>query len=200
MVYKHIVFDMGGVLIENSGFIKMFDWMENCRMDLNELFKMWLFSPSVRSFEGGQISPEVFGEQIVKEFSLKITPEQFISEFGHFVKGFFPGVEDLLIKLSNKYPLSILSNTNEIHWNMVLQQSNIDKYIKRSFLSYQIGKLKPDRSMFLYVVNELGCQPSDIIFFDDSQTNVDAAKEVGIAGVYVKDFNVLHKEAIKLLV
>ncbi|MDO9109947.1 MAG: HAD-IA family hydrolase [Desulfatirhabdiaceae bacterium] len=33
---------------------------------------------------------------------------------------------------------------------------------------------------FRYVVNALSCEPSEILFLDDSQMNVDAARRVGM--------------------
>jgi len=54
-----VLFDVGGVLVEPSGVATMLTWMDN-RVSAEELWEMWLTSPTVRSFETGKLSAEEF--------------------------------------------------------------------------------------------------------------------------------------------
>ena len=40
--------------------------------------------------------------------------------------------------------------------------------------------VKPDVEIFTHIVEDLACQPSDVLYFDDNQLNVDAALECGL--------------------
>jgi putative hydrolase of the HAD superfamily len=48
------------------------------------------------------------------------------------------------------------------------------------FASHLTGKLKPDRESFEHVLQSLNCDPSAILFLDDNEMNVKAARSIGI--------------------
>lgn len=50
----------------------------------------------------------------------------------------------------------------------------------RSFYSYQLGLVKPDLRYFKAIVAELALAPEDILFIDDAERNVAAAREAGL--------------------
>ena len=66
------------------------------------------------------------------------------------------------------------------------------------FSSANIGYLKNDPKYFRYVLKELKkVQPDEILFWDDSQDNIDNARNVGIQAHFYKNFedfkNKIHK-------
>lgn len=46
--------------------------------------------------------------------------------------------------------------------------------------SFQLRMAKPDPAIFHYTLDKLGAQPSETLFLDDKQVNVDAARALGI--------------------
>jgi FMN phosphatase YigB (HAD superfamily) len=50
----------------------------------------------------------------------------------------------------------------------------------RMFLSYEIGHLKPSPDAFLHAIRCLGVAAPNVLFIDDSATNVTAAAALGI--------------------
>lgn len=70
-------------------------------------------------------------------------------------------------------------------------------YIRRSFpwledfdvkvFSYDVGLIKPEAAIYEECIRRLGVKPSESIFVDDIQVNVEAAKKVGINGVFFHD-------------
>ena len=85
----------------------------------------------------------------------------------------------------------MLSNINELH------EIEIDKRLKREldivdfrsnyfdkvYYSHLIGMRKPDAEIYSFVHGDLGVTPSDILFIDDLESNIEAAKEAGWNGV-----------------
>ena len=49
-----------------------------------------------------------------------------------------------------------------------------------------MGRLKPDRDCFDYVIGKLNCDSSAILFLDDNELNVVAAQKAGIHACKVK--------------
>lgn len=182
--YEYILFDLGGVLVELALQEKMLEWMER-RITLDEFNNKWLLSKAVRSFESGLITSSEFARSIIEEFDLPVNEEEFISGFMNFIKGFFDGMEELLRKLSKDYTLACLSNTSELHWTKLCNDYDMDGMIKHSFLSYKTGINKPDKEAFLNVIKVLDTEADKILFFDDNQLNVDAARQVGMTAYRV---------------
>lgn len=57
---------------------------------------------------------------------------------------------------------------------------------ERLCASRLLGGIKRDPAVYRKVAEDLGCDPTDMAFFDDSLTNVQAARETGMAGHRVR--------------
>ena len=197
---RYILFDLGGVLVELVGVPTVLKWMNN-RVDEDELWKMWLCSPAIREFESGRITSREFAEAVIAEFEFCVDADKFIEEFIYFPKGFYTGVKELLEELKSKYTLAVLSNTNELHWDRMYSENNMEDLISFNFPSHKTGFMKPDKEAFLHVIKELECEPDEILFFDDNQVNVDAAQSTGMKAFRVRGFCELEQalQELKLI-
>jgi len=54
------------------------------------------------------------------------------------------------------------------------------------FASFDIGLMKPDKSAFEYVIQQMGVPPHEILFLDDTVINIEAAQACGMQAVQVK--------------
>ena len=72
-------------------------------------------------------------------------------------------------------------------------------FFKKIFVSFELGFLKPDLRAYSFVAEKLGVKPSDIVFVDDKEENVDAAKKAGMAGIVFKDAVQLKKELARFI-
>jgi putative hydrolase of the HAD superfamily len=86
----------------------------------------------------------------------------------------------MLALLAPRCTLACLSNTNSVHWPHMRDTLRLSGLLHRYYLSHEIGHLKPARAAFEYVLADLGCTPSRVVFFDDNQLNGDTAQAVGI--------------------
>lgn len=184
---EYIMFDIGGVLVELMGVPKILRWMNN-RVDRNELDRMWLFSPAVRNFEIGRITAEQFAVEMINEFNFSVSPEEFLKEFLYFPSKLKPGASELLLKLSENYSLACLSNTNELHWNRLCCEDCIESLFRYNFPSHKTGYMKPDIEAFRHAIKSMGCNADKILFLDDNQINIDAAKQTGMRAIRVNGF------------
>ena len=187
MNIKVILFDIGGVLVELAGAKRLIELMGG-NITHEELSKRWFHSEYVRLYESGQCSTDIFAEGVVRELDMDISPDDFISEFPLYVKDFFPGVTELLRELAPKYTLACLSNTSIAQWTSLRERILINQYFRHSFLSYEIGLLKPELGIYTYTIEKLSCRPDEIIFFDDNDANVQTALKSGMAAYRVAGF------------
>lgn len=179
-----IMFDLGGVLVQLTGVDRMIEWTQGL-IPVEDLWVRWLASPGVKAFETGKSTPEDFSIAMKNEFDLTVGPEQFIKEFAGWSNSLYPGVTELLEKLSSSRKLVSLSNTNCLHWNYFLDNLEFLDYFDFNFPSHQTGFVKPDAEAFLNVVDTLECPAERILFFDDTHYNIESAKNLGIEAVHV---------------
>ena len=177
--YDVVLVDLGGVVAEFRGITSLRRPSAD-PMTREEASRRWLASPSARAFESGRCSPEEFASGIVKEWSLPLTPNELVAEFREWTRGLLPGARELLEELGPVITLACFSNTNELHWERFRQEFRGDQLFHRRYLSHEIGYVKPDRQAFDYVISDLAVPAERILFFDDSEPNVEAGREVGL--------------------
>ena len=183
---KLFVFDLGRVILpfEIKPIIPTLHAYSRRKNELTvadmqaELFD-W-FTGSYIPYETGEISTERFFSDVVKRFDLEMTIEQFSAMWN----GIFSEdqkVCGLIKRLKSKgYPLFLLSNTNELHFDYVLGSFPIVAEFDELILSYKLGTRKPLRSIYEEIFKRAHVQPSEVLFIDDMEENVAAAAEMGI--------------------
>lgn len=77
-----------------------------------------------------------------------------------------------------------LSNTNERHWELLAPASGPAHYpavlaLEHRFASHLLGLNKPEVGIFSEFQQQIGARASDIVFFDDTRENVEAARLQG---------------------
>jgi glucose-1-phosphatase len=178
-----VVFDLGGVLAEFGGVVRMraLSGID----DDEELWRRWLTCEWVRRFERGACSAEAFAAGVVADWELAVTAEAFLAEFGEWLVGPLPGAEALVAETRESVPVAVLSNTNEVHWRAGAHRWPLLELFDRAFLSFEIGMVKPDAEIFSHVVGALGAEPDRVLVLDDNQLNVDQARDVGLRAARV---------------
>jgi len=89
------------------------------------------------------------------------------------------------------FPIAILSNTCEAHWEFAKANfAAIDQMFDERVLSYEENSMKPDGKIYQSAIamakRLVGCETGEIFFVDDKQENVDAAIAAGMqAELYV---------------
>jgi glucose-1-phosphatase len=179
---KVLVFDLGGVLIDNSGPDRLAAMLPH-DSESGDIRLRWLASPAVRQFERGQISANEFASSLVKEWGLRLGPHEFIKEFAMWLKDFYPGTRELLTSLKSRHRVLCLSNSNEVHWARFPELPTLFEF---ALSSHQIGHVKPDREAFQCVLDKTSARPEDVYFFDDMLPNVQAARGIGMNAFQVE--------------
>lgn len=185
---SHLVFDLGGVIIELRGPPILNEWT-GANETPEAVWEKWLTSNAPRAFESGQIDKDTFASMIVDELSLTISDKEFLDYFTSVPIGPYAGARELLHTLKPRYTTALFSNSNAIHWERKMNEMKLGSLFEYHFASHLMEKVKPDIEAFEEVVNELSVSPSRILFFDDNQLNVDAAREVGMNASRVVGFD-----------
>ena len=176
---KQIWFDFGNVFIpvfpENTK-----DGFNNCGVQLSDEH----FTELHHSFEVGEIDQRTFFQSIASSCkylqSTSCVKRAWNGMLGDFQDDLF-----YLKKLGNSYDLALVSNTNETHIDAIATAvgpflwSNFTEAFDALFLSYEIHERKPNRSYFEKVAKAMNAEPNEVLFIDDTQSNLDSAAAMG---------------------
>ncbi|MBN4078410.1 HAD-IA family hydrolase, partial [Gammaproteobacteria bacterium AH-315-C21] len=64
------------------------------------------------------------------------------------------------------------------------------------FPSHETGLIKPDHNAFENITDSLSLQPNEVLFIDDNEINVNAAKEVGFLACQAKGIDAARRGLI----
>lgn len=190
-----IIFDFGDIFInldkqatvEGLKKLGLSEWNE----DLNQ-YNM--------QFEKGEISQEEFLLGIQKHIPNASFVE--ILEAWNAILLDFPLYRlEFLQKLSKKYRLFLLSNTDSIHIETFEQETGISFYsdfyqcFEKVYFSFEIGMRKPDAEIFNYLIQKHELSVKNTLFVDDKKENTDAALSLGF---HVWNLQVGQEDVINL--
>ena len=178
-----VVFDLGGVLADFGGVGPM---RELARIDSDaELWRRWLTCEWVRRFERGHCSAEEFAAGFLDEWQIDVDPATFLTDFRGWLVGPYDGSAELVQEVATAAAVACLSNTNAVHWEAGAAKWPLFGLFDRRFLSFELGMVKPDLEIFDRVVVDLDVRPNRVLFLDDNELNVTAARQAGLAATEV---------------
>jgi len=188
-----VIFDIGRVILD-------FDHMITCRKlakysskDEEYIYDYIFNSEVLNEYEKGKITSAKMFEAISDKLGLDIPFEKFKRIWGDIFT-LKEGIEELIRRVKKAASIAVLSNTDEMHFDFIMDRVEIMKDFDWLFLSHEIGFRKPDKEIFEYIRDVTGFAPNEMIFIDDIEEFVVAAKKYGIKGILFKDIDTLAKD------
>lgn len=105
-------------------------------------------------------------------------------------------VKDLFKKIKEKNnDIKIVIATNHVSFVKDFIYKHFDNaYIDDIFISAEIHKVKPNADFYKAILDKYNIKPNELLFVDDSQTNIDGAKALKINTIKIeKDSNVSYE-------
>jgi HAD superfamily hydrolase (TIGR01509 family) len=107
-------------------------------------------------------------------------------------------VLELVERLKRRCIVACLTNT-ELEIGDLNRRRGLYRPFQRAYLSTEIGLSKPGRAIFEWVLRDLGCAGSEVVFTDDGEANVDGARAGGLHAIHYTDFDRFATELARLL-
>ena len=177
---KVVVFDVAGVLIKETWIKTMQSLLNDNSLTKADVFELWQKEECFHQYETGQLSTRQFVCLAKQALSIELNDQSFSHIFNEMIVAPFEQSEQVLKTIKQKYKLAILSNTNPLHFEKIQSQFTIYQPCDHLFLSHQMGVMKPNKQIFNRMLDTLNCRPNEVMFFDDNQPNVEAARKLGI--------------------
>lgn len=185
----NIIFDLGNVLIEWN---KEKILSKICKNDLEyNLFNQFVFQSNLWiDLDNGKISLEFLGNQLIDEMG-----HQYQDQIHELVWNWFNYVDlydevyELIKQLKKKnFQIYVLSNTSSI-FHILLDSvlSKVSSVLNGYVISCEVKMMKPQKEIYLSLVNKYQLDIKDCIFLDDLEENVEAARTLGIKAFQIKE-------------
>lgn len=186
-----LIFDCFGVLVLDS--LQFFKNLNQSPEQFNycaDLFKQ---------LEYGFISSEEFIDEIAKNFNLeKAEVVRILQNRGNLNRDLLKFLKE---KTAQGSKVAIISNVAQYSFEKEFwgNLTGVEREIfDQIILSGNEGISKPDPKIFEITLERLNENPENCIFIDDSPTNVEAARRLGMAGIIYQNFNQFEQEMEEL--
>ena len=194
---KNYIFDLGGVLLD----IRMKNAYERfvaLGLPPAELEPGGFVYKLMEDYQLGYVTSAEFCEQVASKCvsssntrcaALPKTPRDIEEAWNSICLGIADRKLQALRhlrKTESVASVSLLSNTNELHWECCCKNwfnangNKPEDFFDRIFLSQELHLQKPDPEIFKTAIRELGASPAETIFLDDSAVNTAAAATCGL--------------------
>lgn len=191
--FKAVLFDLGGVLIDIDYRATERAFEQLGVSDFKERYTQLAQNELFDRFECGEISPQHFVNLLLPFAQSGTSPNQVVTAWNAMLGSFPLEKIRLLERLSTTTPLFMLSNTNELHWIEVkrawqkVTTQPMQHFFSAIYLSHEIGKRKPHPETFIWVCEQMGFEPADVLFIDDSPQHIEGATQAGLQVHYYQD-------------
>ncbi|ESK91653.1 HAD-like protein [Moniliophthora roreri MCA 2997] len=105
---------------------------------------------------------------------------------------------DLIRQLKPGRKVYAMSNISAPDWEVLRTKPSDWEIFDRVFTSASAGERKPDLGFYRHVLKETGADSARTIFVDDKESNVAAARSLGIHGIVYDDFESVQRGLMEL--
>lgn len=201
---KHIIFDLGGVLLNIDYQLTEQAFVELGVKNFPEMYSQLKQTSLFDDYETGRISEDDFVEKLQQAAQTDINKVDIIDAWNAMLLDFPTRRLQILQQLRTYYDMVLLSNTNQTHeaaFNKILMDSHtipsIAAFFDRVYLSHRVGMRKPDTEIFSRIINECSFTPEHTLFIDDSPQHVEGAKKLGIQTIWLEKGMTIEKDIFK---
>lgn len=184
---RMVVFDIGGVLV------RIAPWAEAhaaCGLGPGQLPPLETFLPQLsllnQAYDRGELGPDEYEAKVVTAAGGRYSTEDVRIVHAAVCRAEYPGLHAIFDDLEAAgLKIGILSNTNVLHWERLagLRDGGAEyPLIARAahlHASFLLRCAKPDRRIYEAFAHAAAASPSQILFFDDLERNVEGARLAG---------------------
>lgn len=178
-----VCFDLGGVVIRICR-----TWAEGCAaagLDVREEARWRQARPARKAlivqYQTGRIDGATFARKASALVGGLYSPAEIMGIHRAWLLDEYEVIGSVVDRLHEAgIDTAALSNTNHEHWVQMGEYPAVMR-IHHHLPSHHLGLDKPDSSIYRLAERRLGYAGREILFFDDTQENITAAREVGWA-------------------
>ena len=183
---RAIIFDIGRVLIRIDVGRAMNGLASGLSISAQELWSAIEKDPRWKDWQEGRISARDWHLHMQRRFGGSATFEQFTAAWNLVLDPEPIHSNQLFEKLSRKYKLALLSNTDPIHVAYMEPHYDFFSYFPSRIYSSAVGATKPSPIIYQEALKACRVRAEEAVYIDDIAAYVTAAEQLGMAGIQFK--------------
>ena len=187
---KALLFDLGGVIV-NLDYHKTTNAFETIGLkDADRLFNQFNQSEIFDAVETGALSSEEFIRLVQNQIPGRTSASDIKEAWNAMILDFEKHKLEQIKRYSEKIPCYLLSNTNQIHLEYIHELlhetpfKGLELLFEKCYYSHVIGKRKPHKETFEWVLNDMDYAPENVLFIEDSPQHIEGAKKTNLNTLY----------------
>ena len=196
-----VLFDIGGVIIDlnldstRHELLKKYGMPEGVFEEITRAsFERQPWSPTERATIGS-ITTDEYVEEFRRGCENGVSTSTIKSNLESVVGAERPEMVELIRGLSKSTRVAAFTNTIALHWSLLTDPNRFSFFslVEKVVASHILGLAKPTPEAFHGVCRILAVDPKDVLFIDDTERNVAAAKELGMTSTQYTSFSDLRQ-------
>ena len=180
---RAIIFDIGRVLVRLDIAGAMGGLAGMISLTPQETWAAIEHDPRWRDWQEGRMSPRDWQLHICRRLGVNLTFEHF-SEIWNRVLDPTPLLDGAFLeRLSKRYCLAVLSNTDPIHVAELEKRFDFFRFFKHRIYSCVVGASKPSPLIFRAALQACKTTADNAIYIDDIPAYAEAARQLGMTGI-----------------
>ncbi|HVS32342.1 MAG TPA: HAD family phosphatase [Thermoanaerobaculia bacterium] len=175
------LFDLGNTIIKLAYERVLENVCREATSTRDELLQILEQPGGYRDMERGTVTFWDFYESVCEKAGYRGSIRDFHETWSDFFEGPIAGIEHVLERVREKYRIAFLSNSNEVHAEVIPRKyAALFRPTDKFLFSYRFGVAKPDPEIYRAALQAIEATAGDTVFVDDLIENVIAARRVGI--------------------
>jgi putative hydrolase of the HAD superfamily len=184
------MFDADGVVIQSQMF--SYKFAQEFNINISELDNF--FKTDFQECLVGKSDLKIVIKPRLKNWNWAKSVDEFLDYWfkaEHNIN--FDLIENIKELRKNKIKCVLATNQEKYRLAYMKKEMDFETIFDKIYSSNLIGFKKPNIQYYRYILNDLNENPSNIVFYDDRQENVDSAKSLGINSI-------LYNSDLKLII
>lgn len=184
---RALLFDLGGVLIEIDFGRALQHWSGFSELSLAQLRQAFRLDAEYARHERAEIDWAIYVQHLRTTLKLRATDAEITEGWNAIFIGEIDETVGMVREARKLLPCYCFSNTNRTHQeHWMARFPRASGAFDRVFVSWELGLRKPERAAFGAVCQEVGVEPGEVLFFDDTLENAEGARAAGLQAVWVR--------------
>jgi putative hydrolase of the HAD superfamily len=180
---RAIIFDIGRVLVRVDVARAMKGLVSGSRLSPSELWSAIEKDPRWSDWQEGRIAPHDWYLHLAQRLGGGLTFDQFTEVWNRALDPAPIHDDAFFEKLSKRYRLALLSNTDPIHVRHLEGTYSFFAYFPARIYSCAVGASKPDPLIYREALRAVKARAGEALYIDDIAAYVEGAKRLGLQGI-----------------
>lgn len=181
-----LLFDLGGVVFEIDFDRALQTWSKWTSLPIEEIYNRFDMDEAYEQHERGEIQASEYFAHLRNVLELDANDSEIALGWNAIYLEEIAETVNCILTVKEKLPCFAFTNSNPTHqayWTVAYPR--VVESFHQIFVSSELGLRKPDREAFEAISNVTGVCLDRMLFFDDTEENVNGARAAGMQAIHV---------------